>query len=186
MNHNAIINSTATFLLGAVVGGYLVWMYAKKKHNVETQGESVDRSDIESENETLEMAAAGGHDTSKPSVIEYAAMLQKEGYTDYSAMIKEEELETDQTEEDAAPEPYVIPPEEFGEKEGFETTSLIYYADHILADEEGEPVDDIEKTVGLDSLLHFGEYEDDSVFVRNDFLKCDYEILRDERKYADL
>ena len=33
---------------------------------------------------------------------------------------------------------------------------------------------------------HFGEYEDDSVFVRNNRLKCDYEILRDEGEYSDL
>ena len=25
---------------------------------------------------------------------------------------------------------------------------------------------------------HFGEYEEDTVFVRNNDLKCDYEILR--------
>ena len=38
--------------------------------------------------------------------------------------------------------------------------------------------------VGMESLTHFGEYEDDSVFVRNDRLKCDYEILMDERTYS--
>ncbi len=46
-------------------------------------------------------------------------------------------------------------------------------------------VDDIEETVGIDSLTHFGEYEDDSVFVRNDERKCDYEILLDHRDYED-
>ena len=46
-------------------------------------------------------------------------------------------------------------------------------------------VDDIEETVGIDSLTHFGEYEDDSVFVRNDERKCDYEILLDDRDYED-
>ena len=45
--------------------------------------------------------------------------------------------------------------------------------------------DEIEECVGLDSLTHFGEYEEDSVFVRNDNLKIDYEILRDEDDYYD-
>ena len=29
-------------------------------------------------------------------------------------------------------------------------------------------------------------YEDDSVFVRNDVMKCDYEILLDHRNYKDV
>ena len=35
-------------------------------------------------------------------------------------------------------------------------------------------------------MSHFGEYEDDSVFVRNDDRKCDYEILMDQRLYSDV
>ena len=46
--------------------------------------------------------------------------------------------------------------------------------------------DEIEETIGKSSLTRFGEYEPDSVFVRNDRLKCDYEILLDERSYAEI
>lgn len=46
--------------------------------------------------------------------------------------------------------------------------------------------DEIEETVGKGSLTHFGEYEPDSVFVRNDRLKVDYEILMDQRTYAQV
>ena len=46
-------------------------------------------------------------------------------------------------------------------------------------------VDDPEKIVGFESLGHFGEYDDDAVYVRNDRLKCDYEILRDPRRYEE-
>ena len=45
---------------------------------------------------------------------------------------------------------------------------------------------DIAETVGNDFQTHFGEYEDDSVFIRNPARKCDYEILLDYRKYADI
>ena len=56
----------------------------------------------------------------------------------------------------------------------------------MLADEDDEPVDDIEEIVG-DGLEHFGEYgEDDSVFVRSDMRKCDYEILRDLREFSEV
>lgn len=33
---------------------------------------------------------------------------------------------------------------------------------------------------------HFGEYEEDAVFVRNDAKKCDYEILKDLRRFCDV
>lgn len=82
--------------------------------------------------------------------------------------------------------PYVISPDEFGEFEDYERISLSYYADQILADEDDEKVEDVDNVVGLESLAHFGEYEDDSVFVRNDRLKCDYEILLDQRTYSDV
>lgn len=79
----------------------------------------------------------------------------------------------------------VIPPEEFGREDDYETISLTYYADGILADDRGEPIEDVEVTVGNESLRHFGEYEEDSVFVRNSRMMCDYEILLDLRTYSE-
>jgi hypothetical protein len=40
--------------------------------------------------------------------------------------------------------------------------------------------------VGEESLEHFGEYEEDTVFVRNDHLMTGYEIQRDYRTYAEV
>lgn len=82
--------------------------------------------------------------------------------------------------------PYVIPPEEFGEMEGYIQSSLTYYADKILTDEDDNIIDDVEDIVGADFAKHFGEYEEDSVFVRNDSKKHDYEILKDFRLYSDV
>ena len=66
----------------------------------------------------------------------------------------------------------------------YETVSLTYYSkDNVLTDDNDEIVDDVDEIIGQDSLKHFGEYEDDSVYVRNDRRKCDYEILLDESDY---
>ncbi len=74
-----------------------------------------------------------------------------------------------------------------GENDNYTQISLVYYAgDGVLADDEDEVVEDIEDTVGEDFAEHFGEYEDDSVFIRNDRLRCDYEILRDNRSFSDV
>lgn len=84
--------------------------------------------------------------------------------------------------------PQIISPDEFGEQDGYDEISLTYYADKTLTDDRDHPMDEdeIEETVGRDSLKHFGEYEPDSVFVRNDRLKADYEILMDSRTYAQV
>lgn len=85
-----------------------------------------------------------------------------------------------------ANKPYVISPEEFSDIWEYDTISLTYYADNVLTDDEDEVMEDIEGTVGADSLERFGEYEDDAVYVRNDRLKCYYEILKDLRNYSDV
>ena len=84
--------------------------------------------------------------------------------------------------------PHVISHEEYGDQEGYDDISLTYYSDGTVADDSDRAMADaeIEETIGKDSLTHFGEYEDDSVFVRNDRLKADYEILMDQRTYADV
>lgn len=111
-------------------------------------------------------------------------ILREQGYVSYSdapkAIVKPEKKEESTT------KPYVIAPEEFGEFGGYETVSLTYYKDKVLTDENDEIIDDVDDIVGLESLSHFGEYEDDSVFVRNDERKCDYEILLDPREYRDV
>lgn len=82
--------------------------------------------------------------------------------------------------------PYVISPDEFDTLDDYETQSLDYFDDGVLADNIGNVVEDIDSMVGRDSLTHFGEYEDDAVHVRNDALRCDFEILRDLRNYSDV
>ena len=83
------------------------------------------------------------------------------------------------------PEPYVIPPEEFDELDGYKTRSLTYFSDGVLYDDIKQEKVDI-GLVGAESLDHFGEYERDSVFVRNERTKTDYEILLDMSNYSDI
>lgn len=105
----------------------------------------------------------------------YTGLLTKLGYAEDAA------LPPEQT-------PHVIAPDEYGEQDGYDEISLTYYTDGTLTDDADRPMDEveIEQTIGRESLEHFGEYEDDSVFVRNDRLKADYEILLDQRAYAEV
>lgn len=116
------------------------------------------------------------------NIMEYAKRLQKNGYIDYSGFGGT----AGGKEEMGTAEPYVISPEEFGELEEYEQISLTFFADGVLTDDDYEVIENPDEIVGEESLTHFGEYEDDSVFVRNDKMKCDYEILLDNRTYDEV
>ena len=180
------------FVLGAAVGSVVTWQYTRKKYEQIAQEEIDSVKEIFSKRESaadVEITdpephtAKIGKPEEKPDITEYAARLERDGYTNYSNVGAEQKKEEQETMEI---KPYVISPDEFGEFEDYERISLSYYADQILADEDDEKVEDVDNVVGLESLTHFGEFEDDSVFVRNDRLKCDYEILLDQRTYSDV
>lgn len=180
------------FVLGAAVGSIVTWQYTRKKYEqiaqeeIDSVKEIFSRRELAADVEIVTpepQTAKVGKPEEKPDITEYAARLEREGYTNYSNVSAGEKKEEQEAME---MKPYVISPEEFGEFEDYERISLSYYADQILADEDDEKVEDVDNVVGLESLTHFGEFEDDSVFVRNDKLKCDYEILLDQRTYSDV
>jgi len=178
------------FVLGVAVGSVVTWRYVEKKYEQIAQDEIDSVKEVFSKKEAeftenTEARIKADNAKEKPSVIEYAARLREQGYTNYSDMVDEKPEEV-KKEPMSVDKPYVIAPEEFGDLDDYETISLTYYADQILADDNDVIVDDVEDVVGFDSLNSFGEYEDDSVFVRNDRLKCDYEILLDQRKYSSV
>lgn len=78
----------------------------------------------------------------------------------------------------------IIDPMEFGDKDGYDTKSWMYWNDDVLTNEVDEiiPEDEISGYIG-DALTHFGEIEQDSVYVRNNASKIEYEILRSERDF---
>lgn len=84
--------------------------------------------------------------------------------------------------------PYVITPEQFGEYSEYGTKTLTYYADNVLTDEIDNPItsEEMETMIGPDALDHFGEYEDDSVYIRDEMNEMDYEILKSEKMFSEI
>lgn len=166
------ITKFLVFTTGAAIGSVVTWKIVKTKYERIVQEEAAalkayykkkypvpEKQQIESE------------------VAEYVNQVQEMGYSS--------EQNIEKGEPETMSKPYVISPDEFDEN-GYETISLTYYPDGVLVDDMGEIVDDVDDTVGTDSLNHFGEYEDDSVFVRNDERKVDFEILLAPRNYSDV
>lgn len=87
-----------------------------------------------------------------------------------------------------ADKPYIIKPNEFGEQD-YDEVTLVYYADgKFTSYDTGDLMDEfeIEDAIGdIDPSMHFGDYEEDSVFIRNDERGIDYEVLRDEDPYEE-
>ena len=194
------------FAVGASLGSAVTWHYTKKKYEkiAEEEIKSVKEVFSKKENDVNNRLSVANNllkeklkkevivedttedivqdedidsipDISEPEEHEdYEAVLRKAGYKNEPQKITKNG-------------PYVIPPEEFGETD-YDIISLTYYADNILVDDSDEKIlnSKVDELIGVDSLSHFGEYDDDAVYVRNDALKRDYEILRSEREYFDV
>lgn len=189
----------AMFMAGATVGATAAWLYLKRHYEQLAQEEIdsvkkvfserkfVNSNFIKSEKEN-EKQEGNRHKEDitelKNNMMNYATKLQEEGYTNYTEHSKKIVEENDEL---ISNRPYVIAPNDYGEDEDYTQISLIYYSgDGVLADDEDEVVEDVANTVGEDFADYFGAYEDDSVFIRNDRLRCDYEILRDNHSFIDV
>lgn len=179
---NTNISKFIIFTAGAALGSAVTWKVLKTKYErianeeIRAAYEHIKHSQsiplfVESEDENED-------DSEVPTEREAMMAHYKVVASRYGNIFEEEVKDVEK--------PYVIAPEEFGEMANYESVSLTYYADGVLTDENDEVVDDIDDLVGADSLTTFGRYEDDSVFVRDDRRKIDYEILADLRKYSDV
>lgn len=85
-------------------------------------------------------------------------------------------------------DPYVITDEEFSEGDrDFHQVSVTYYeGDEVLCDEQDKVVDEPDKTIGNENMAKFGYGSNDPnvVYIRNERLGVDFEVLRSDGKYA--
>ena len=83
-------------------------------------------------------------------------------------------------------EPYIIDPSEFGNNGNYATQTCTYFADGVLVDDVDEVIEDPEKLVGNLHVDIFRDFDATSVYVRNDWMKMDFEILKDDWFWSDL
>lgn len=179
-NKTACIVSLA---VGALIGSSATWIFAKKYYEKLTRDEidSVKKEFYKRNNPEDPVEP----DEKTTEMDQYNTVVNNYDYTFHSNDKKSVEKEDKMTEVFEEGIEY-IEPDEYGERIDYEQISLTYFADNVLADEDTlDIIEDIKGTVGEFFADHFGEYEDDSVFVRNDLTRCEYEILADTRKYTD-
>lgn len=89
---------------------------------------------------------------------------------------------------DALVEPIrYVSPEEFGQAFGFQEVNLKVYTDGIVSDDcyNVIPHDEAIDLLGEDYSSHFGEYEDEAMWVMNNSNRTYYEVIYDGRTYRE-
>lgn len=190
---NDKLSSAIIFCGGVFVGGLLTWDFFKTKY------EKIADEEIASVKETFEHRglrtdknykveeALRGNDTYinvSPGVAERVIqIIDSNSYRNYSNT----EIKTDKkggTADMELKQPYVITPEQYEDNVDYTKVSLTWYNDEVLEDDWGNVLDP-DDVIGSDALKTFGQYEKDSVFVRDDDEQIDYEVLLDTRSYKE-
>ena len=183
MNSTSNLSKVLIFVAGAAVGVACSWKYFKIKYERIAQEEIdqvVDQFSKREKEEPVEEDISVDERIAENEVDEkeYHDELVNLGYTSYA------DIKRDMQDRGI----YVLDDIRQFDEADYETVSWSYYNDNVLADENDDIVEDIDRSVGIESLKHFGAIEDepDMVYVRNDKLKLDFEILRVDENYYDL
>lgn len=164
------------FLAGLITGSAITGMVLKKEYEKRIYNETEELRDFYRNRQGGPDQTDDSTETEKESESEPEP---EEPENSYEATLKQYIKDGENT----VKKPFIISPDEYGELDDYKLHSLVYYADDVLADDSGCCVDNRDELIGMNSLDHFGDYEEDSVFVRNPELKCDFEILMDLRTY---
>lgn len=186
------------FVAGAAIGSVITWKLIEKKYK------DLADEEIESVKETFKNRKSRITKDEVKETVEKVINKWKEpketvedivtaaGYSTEDEENTEEDDESNYTVDvDPGIEvivPYVITPEQFGEYNEYGTKTLTYYADNVLTDEIDNPItsEEMVTMIGPDALDHFGEYEDDSVYIRDEMNEMDYEILKSEKMFSEI
>lgn len=190
---NCKFTNVFMFAVGAAIGSAVTWKILKDKYErmVQEEIESVKEafnnmnSDQEQTDECESEEEEEHHHQVNWDELEDLDEEPDEELEKYASLTNIYSSEKGGAEKVEVPKPYVISPFDFDEI-GFQTMELTYYADGVLEDDSHEIVTDVDELIGEGSLNTFGEYEEDAVFVRNERLQIDFQILKDYRTYKEV
>lgn len=185
-----------SFVLGGAIGAGAAWFLAKSKYEaladeqiasvkesfrLKYEGENEEEVEEDKPADNLPQATGTpsymqGRQVEKPDITTYRNIVKGEGYSPTPS----EDIQDGLIE--------IIPPEDFGEDPDYTKITLTMTANGYLLDEDMDPVEDEYSLLGMgvnDVRDHFGEYEDDSVYVVNHERQAYYEILDSIREYKE-
>ena len=186
---NRLICSAIGFVTGSIIGSAITYMILRKPMEEEFQRRVDSIKDTyrkESEKYAIKNYEKGVEEAKNKTTVEEKLKVFSTERTDYTQFWRGDDSDKKDSPLKKEAKISIISPEEFGEM-GYQTINLTYFADGVLVDDRYGVMeeDELELAVGRDSLSHFGDYEEDSVHVRNEQREIDYEILLDPRTYEE-
>lgn len=150
---------------------------------------------LDESDEVIPSESSVEDDEEVDELTEAEDIIQQHDYTSYSknptqAAGKKKKTEKKESQpvkkEETQKTIEVIDPEEYSSDVDYEKVTLTFLeGDDTFLDESDEVFDDGMTVVGKENLSRFGEFEDDTLYVRNHALETDFEVIYDERSYAD-
>ena len=196
MAMNTNISKLFMFAVGAAIGSFSAWFYAKKHYEkiandeIRSMREYFRRREKEllEDDETEETEGEPDSSEEENDKGIYSNIIKESGYVRYSKSSNQDDSEEKDEKDNVDGEPYVIRPDLFDTLDDYESMTLTYYADGVLADMFDVPIDDPDTLVGTDFVDCFNadEVDGDVVYVRNERKKTDFEIIEDLRNYSDM
>lgn len=187
------------FAGGAIIGSASTYLITKKKYENQAQKEIEEVRNIyfdkcrrinsinklNEEKDRLKTAINNGQSIA----AQYKPDIDEE--PDESADISEDEDDEEDYENEDQWErekinpvehpgdPYTITPHDFAyTNRHYDKITLLYYpSQEVLINELEGMEEDVDSTIGEDSLAKFGEFDENVAYVRNDRLGIDYEVI---------
>lgn len=191
------------FVLGAVVGAAATYFYMEQKYQnfyekeiapvKEKLTDMIEKMQKDRDDSEKEEAKPIEKKSHPDDLITYAKKASDyKNYSNPAVMVEDDDVEEQipppkEYFGDPEAKPVIISPDEFGDDDEYEKVSLFYYTDDVICDDGDNPLDEseINGSIGLDAKNHFGEYEDDCVYIRNDRLKTYYELLLSLKSFSE-
>jgi hypothetical protein len=209
MNINTV-KTTLVFVSGAVIGGIASALVVRKKLTTEIESIMLENEEIVKSlranryarvNKNADESMKGcSDDTADEKVVDdegEQVYAYNDRYnkivTDYNGSVKFDKGTKTESSKDTINNvtnlsPYIIDIEQFSEEmEDNEKVTLYYYRDdQVLTDADAEEViADINGTVGKDSIDLLTSEIGNTVYVRNNKLRIDYEIVLLKQSYSE-
>ena len=187
------------FGAGVIAGAFVAARAVKEKYQQEAEEEIAEmreyyrekdqkRREAEEYEAIVEETETGYKEKFKPieELEEAKEIIKEKGYINYTHYNDTDIKENKREEQVDENEIYIIDPEEYGGENGeYVTASLTYFKDGVLTDEVDEIVA-YNIIGGEENLQPFKDHPDcNAVYVRDDNIMVDYEILRDPYQYDE-
>lgn len=188
------VKNAMIFLVGIVVGAGFSWSFFKNRcEKLINENEEELNKYRNTTVKDVEDAYINAHkeELSKIADSIFADALNIEFENDevrkeYEEHLKKENY-TNNEEETNMGTPYIITADQYDECNGYQKEMLTYYADHALVDDFNNHIEDTDFMVGIEEceIFKYFDSDKDPIFIRNDYLKIDFEIDFEDEYFDD-